>query len=232
MCIRASLHRRRCRSVRCIVAWTATGFESGAFPVHGSIPTDGALGSESVELTSHSRYLSPGKRALVVAPTLVPFVPGDLPIPFCRFLTWSSMSDAVAAPVPRRYPDRPGYRSRHRAFRTVPPRCCCCGRDSGVAGDDLVGVQSVDGEVVGGSGLVVGPDHSDFGGCAVGGLELIARVQVDCIDERGLSDVVDGCDKSSSRSMCRPMLGRPSQAPRRRPGRGRRRPCRAWSPTS
>ena len=58
-------------------------------------------------------------------------------------------------------------------------------------GQYIVGVEAVDGEVVGGFGLVVGQDRGDLGGGAVCGLELVARVEIDGIDEGGLGEVVE-----------------------------------------
>src|SRR5882757_1721286 len=63
--------------------------------------------------------------------------------------------------------------------------------DGGGAGIDVVGVEAVDREVVCGFSLVIGLDGGDLGRRTVGGLELVAGVEVDGVNEGGLGDVVE-----------------------------------------
>nr|WP_207923618.1 hypothetical protein [Actinomadura bangladeshensis] len=64
--------------------------------------------------------------------------------------------------------------------------------DWGCAGDHVVGVGAVDGQVVGDLGCGVAMCLLDGGGGAVGLLELVARLDVGRVYEGRLRDVVEG----------------------------------------
>ncbi|GAA1857170.1 hypothetical protein GCM10009736_25290 [Actinomadura bangladeshensis] len=63
--------------------------------------------------------------------------------------------------------------------------------DGGGAGDYIVGVGAVDGQVVGDLGCGVAVGLLDGGGGAVGLLEFVARLDVGRVYEGRLRDVVD-----------------------------------------